>query len=275
MRVLANSLPKSGTHLLTRLLDLLGIPPANAHLSSSLLRMTSRNIFRNQVKSRRHWNNQKDVYGLSVDLDDECVKLRSDWLERYIQRMPSYCYFPGHLPYSLILENTLLELNLKILYIHRDPRDVLVSLCNHYLRYKNYPLHKVFVKQKNLESCLLLALHGYRWRPEPLASFYERLTRSLRWKDSTNICSVRFEDLVGSKGGGDDALQVEAVKKISNYLGFDNKKEIMAIAERTFDEKSETFYRGKIGQWREAFTSRVKSEYEKMCHEIGIDEGDF
>jgi hypothetical protein len=60
---------------------------------------------------------------------------------------------------------------------------------------------------------------------------------------------VRFEDLVGARGDGDDTAQCEAIKKIADFLGR-NDVNIQQVAQAAFGV-SETFRNGLIGAWHD------------------------
>ncbi|MCH9632837.1 MAG: hypothetical protein S4CHLAM6_11800 [Chlamydiae bacterium] len=68
-----------------------------------------------------------------------------------------------------------------------------------------------------------------------------------------NIIVVRFEDLVGVKGGGEQKKQATAINKIANHLNIKlSDEKTTEIADQIWGN-TPTFRKGKIGQWKEAF----------------------
>lgn len=53
MRVIANSIPKSGAHFLSRLLELLGLQEKKPNLAAKMVRLRSKNPIRRSLMERR------------------------------------------------------------------------------------------------------------------------------------------------------------------------------------------------------------------------------
>jgi hypothetical protein len=82
-------------------------------------------------------------------------------------------------------------------------------------------------------------------------SIAERLDHFAGWLDA-GFPVIRFEDLVGTPGGGDDAAQRATLSELFAYLDVDREPEtIDRIAGELFSPQSPTFRRGAIGGWRE------------------------
>jgi len=78
--------------------------------------------------------------------------------------------------------------------------------------------------------------------------------------------TVRFEDLIGSRGGGSDDEQVAQVARIVDYLGYgDGLESATPVAERLFSEKVITFRAGTIDSWREDLPVDLVREIEDRC----------
>jgi sulfotransferase 6B1 len=91
----------------------------------------------------------------------------------------------------------------------------------------------------------------------------ERLDRYAGWLTSGCLV-VRFEDLVGSAGGGDDDSQHAAVSGIYRYLGLeDDDALVRSVCGRLFSSDSPTFRRGSIGGWRDAFDDELEAIFER------------
>lgn len=273
MRVIANSLPKSGTHLLTRLLELLGLQEKKPNLDASMVRLRSKNPIRRAVKKRRLWREGMSGSGLMVDIDNPDNRVHSDWLWKKVEGIQENCFVKAHLPYSEDLEAMLLSFNYKLLFIIRDPRDVALSYCNHMLRDPKQSLHKLFSNLSTYEDRIRVVIEGYKGDDASLlAPLQDRIQNALGWWRSSKICSVRFEDLIGPKGGGSEDSQHKEIDKICAYLDVALSIEKRNnIAEKLFYPKASTFYKGVIGQWRNIFRPDTIKIFKENCSKSLVD----
>ncbi|MEE9373995.1 MAG: sulfotransferase domain-containing protein [Saprospiraceae bacterium] len=255
--IIANSFPKSGTHILTQILFLLGYTQADTHLSRSLLVYGSRNIIRNiKVHGRIE---KRSNNGLLIDIENKDRAVKENWFISHVNnKLTSGKYSQGHLPYSEKLDEMLLCNDVKMLYIHRNPLDVLVSLKNYILKKKNYPNHKMLVECKNDSERFLLLINGNNEGDNRtlMAPFFEKYKMSKRWVECDLICSVKFEKIIGSKGGGNSNDQKAELLKIIKYLG-ENERDIEQIQHNIYNPKSDTFHKGIIGQWRKEIPIKI------------------
>lgn len=90
-----------------------------------------------------------------------------------------------------------------------------------------------------------------------------------RWLEEPWCLPVKFEDLIGAKGGGDSARQLEVIQNLINFTGV-TKPEINAqvVADALFDENASTFRKGTIGSWREDFTEDMHQIFMKESGEL-------
>ena len=142
-----------------------------------------------------------------------------------------------------------------IIFNFRDPRDVLVSWFYwlHPNSDKSMHLHQNYMKKVyshfNDDELLYIFIRNDKFREveyNPIEYF--RLSRVLYFHPK--VLNVRFEDLVGSNGGGSDDLQKKTIENIFNYLKIKNI-DVDKIAKNSFDKTSETFRKGKIGSYKE------------------------
>ena len=76
---------------------------------------------------------------------------------------------------------------------------------------------------------------------------------------------IKYEDLVGSKGGGDDLKQKQTIKYIASLLGYNiTAKKIDSIASNLYGPKgSNTFRNGQIGSWKKEFSQENIALFKK------------
>jgi len=95
----------------------------------------------------------------------------------------------------------------------------------------------------------------------------------LPWKDHPAIYTTTFEKIVGPRGGGTEMEQLQEIKNIANHLGLliDNE-EAKKIAVQLFGS-SDTFREGQIGSHKKHFTSRQKKLFKEIAGTLLIQLG--
>lgn len=272
MKIIANSLPKSGTHVLTRILDLAGFSENKLHFSGSLTRNRNKNIVKKMNNFLQTTFDEKKGY--CIDLDEDRY-LKERYLNKYLKQFDENTYSQGHMPYSKKLEKFFEEKEIKIIYIIREPRDVLVSHFHHHDRDKNYDGHYLMKNQTSTKEKLLLSLKGFNLNTNnPTLSLKDRVNRSKGWyfSKSLNICSVKFEDIIGEKGSSSEKKQIETLEKIENFLGLE-KNTLVGQRDKVFYKKSETFRKGKVNDWINYFDDDIKAFVKKDISDLLIELG--
>ena len=93
------------------------------------------------------------------------------------------------------------------------------------------------------------------------------------WKECDSFCTIRFEDLVGPRGGGSLECQLKEIKKIANHLRLDVDDQVIEkVADQLFGG-TETFRKGQIGSWKDHFELRHKEAFKKIAGQLLIDLG--
>jgi hypothetical protein len=231
MRVLANSIPKAGTHLLHACLAALpGLHDARLHLD-----------LRHSVEQMRAW-----LLGLA----DGAITL-------------------AHLPYEPRFVQLVRATQVTQLLMVRDPRDVVVSYAEYVPRAPEHYLHAHFLALPPDER-LLAAIVGVpgqvAWDTVALRDVGRVFAQFLAWRREPGTLVVRFEDLIGAAGGGDDARQQATVAAIAAHVGLRlSDADLEAAARRAYDPASPTFRRGRIGEWRARFGPRHRAEFERVA----------
>jgi hypothetical protein len=248
--ILANAIPKSGTHLLTRLLGLLGLsrdgsvrfaPVSGDRFPESVLRYDSRGRY--------------DFGNDDVPLGASTVRLISrdrfsEMVDQFSAKQP-FEYCDAHLSWSEIAGELLANAKIKIILILRDPRAVAWSHVDWIISDKSSQLHKTLFAPLSLQDRLILEFFGLpknlqkKWPPLiPLVTRYRNMAG---WVNYPDLLVTTFEALVGEFGGGsaaEQARQIQAIAKFVNAEEFD--------LERIQDElwgASSTFRIGAVNSW--------------------------
>ncbi len=165
--------------------------------------------------------------------------------------------------------------NIKVVFIIRDPRDQVVSAM--------YYLKKINVLNANsMTNAALLndLIHNMcKWfkvamismpKTYDVTSFYREF---LSWQHLPCVYTTTFEKLIGSKGGGDDVLQRQEIKNIAYHLEINFDDDVLNYIQKNIFGGSQTFRSGKIGAWKNEFSEKDKKDFKIIAGQLLIDLG--
>jgi len=239
-KVFINSLPKSGTNLLAKLLDLTGYKQKYSFASGLFLRKD----IRSQVRALLYLKNSG---GIKIGIDSP-VHVKENFVRNKLINLNNGEYLTGHLPYDSRFLKFLEEYNIKLIMMIRDPRAVIYS---DYIYIKNSNWHPFHKKFRNLseEQGINLLLNGTNDGKIKFLSMKEKLNNIKNYLSESSILQVKFEDIIGPKGGGDQNAMYNTIEKILKYLTIDLQyKEI--VAKQLFGPGRHTFRKGHIEDWK-------------------------
>jgi hypothetical protein len=240
--VFCNSYPKSGTHLLDQIL--LAIP------------------------GWRRWDtivSHQALSGLINTPHHLSVKLGA---------APPYSIVRAHLPHSPEVLKALARRPYRRLFIYRDLRDVAVSNTKWQMREPRIHLHGIYTSALKTDDERLMASIvgipadspvGSNHSAPPIGQDFERW---LGWLTDPSTLSIRFEDLVGARGGGSDERRQVVVRQILSHIGAPPDEALLAAlsdSSRFDPHRSQTFSTGRIGSWREAFKPEHKEAMKRAA----------
>ena len=88
------------------------------------------------------------------------------------------------------------------------------------------------------------------------------------WLNHEGTLTVRFEDLVGPKGGGSEDSQLATLARIASHVDREvDTRRLRDIAECVWSPRSGTFRQGQIGQWRDHFSEEQKKLFKEVAGE--------
>jgi hypothetical protein len=266
-RVLINSLPKSGTHLLAQAVALLGYREhfdiAAAPTPPFLNYREARDALERETVA------EPDAPTVAVGaLASWPVPLPS--LRRWLEAMPRGGYLLGHLPWNPLLPELLAELDCRSLFILRDPRAVAVSLLAFVLNPGTMP-------QRHFLEADLRALPEARrldflleGGPAPLAGmrippFAEWCRALMGWRTAPGCLCLRYEDLVGKAGGGTAEAQGRALERLAGHLGLEPGQAPLARGAEIYNPAARTFRSSSIDGWRRQLDAAARERLETAC----------
>ena len=234
-RVVANSVPKAGTNLLVRAL----------YLHEGFRRKPIRTI------------NNDDTSTLHA-------KLRS------VNRGEVVA---AHLYYSAPVHEVIQNLDLKHVLLVRDPRDIALSNF-HYITYADskHRLHNHFhnrlrTDEERLHAAIVGVPGSMLADGEQSLGLAQHLDNYLKWL-SSDCLLIRFEELVGARGGASETQQHRCLRALFSHVGVDcPTRAIERISAELYSHTSRTFFKGQIGRWREEFSPRLRSVSDQLLGE--------
>lgn len=157
----------------------------------------------------------------------------------------------------------------KFVFLYRDPRDQLISYIFWMPRVvKHAPICQI----KDIHTQIRVLIEGSS-TIKPLFSHknFEQMKRVQR----KNVLMVKFEDIVGSRGGGCDEKQLTTILKLAKFLGVPlPRAKVSEIIENTWGNRG-TFRKGQIGDWKNYFTDEhidlYKEKYGDKLIEMGYE----
>jgi sulfotransferase family protein len=260
VKVFANSVQKSGTHLLLRLFELAGVPRYP------------------RWRLDPEWTRERSVgkrvlmrppgLGTAIPIG-QGVDVSSWWIARLARRMPTDSALLGHASWSSRLHDLLTENGVRIACVVRDPRDVVVSYA-HFLvkigkdKITRRPEHRALLALPDHRARLVTMIRGN----EGTQSVPDRFRAFLPWLSREDVLVLRFEDLVGAAGGGDDATQRREVARSLAWVGRPRTGTDLDVVCAGLWGGTATFRKGQIGQWREEFDADLSALAEREMADV-------
>ncbi|WP_408008503.1 sulfotransferase domain-containing protein [Pseudalkalibacillus sp. A8] len=233
----ANSIAKSGTHLLRPLLE--GIPSLN------------------------HYD---FIYpGVLHQLPEH---------RTILSKMPPNNFSNGHIHYSKDYEQLFRSLNLKQIFLYRDPRDIVVSYAYFFMKLKGTPTYRYFTENNlNIKKRCLAIINGfktdYTFRGD-INTWYRHFTP---WRDVDYVLPISYESLIESPS----SLHQQLVK-IIRFLNIENNSRNINVLSKQMQNnvnplKSPTFRNGQSGNWEIEFDDEIKSHFKRVAGNLLIELG--
>jgi hypothetical protein len=298
VRIVANSIPKSGTHLLDRLLVLLGFEMVDLggvrpHLAKSNYRFP---LVNKRLKSILGLRGPEDVMGIGPHLVEggrfrparRMLRGRGEkvtvgvvspqpigrrWLTRRLSKVPDGGFVSAHCIYTPQLADLFRQQGMSTVCILRDPRDVAVSQMHYIKQLENHFAHEGYMALPSDKERLLLAIRGGELGGRRLQSLDERYRQFLRWERDGGAVVAKFEDLVGTRGGGSAEAQRLAVERVAEHLGVEVDEATMRAVEEGLFGAGRTFRKGQIGGWREEFSAEHARAVEEVLGPLLVELG--
>lgn len=237
--VLANSIPKSGTHLLTQILEPLpGLRNYDSFIAS-IPPVRYRRRTRQSIHRRIGWI-----------ADGELAS--------------------AHLLYDRSHHRHLQQTGVVVFFIYRDPRDIVISEA-HYLAHMNrwHRAHRYFAALPDHAERIMTSIRGI---PADEVDFEfpdiaRRLEPYLGWLEARDVLALRFEDLVGE--GREDCVGA-IVRFFEDQAGV--RVDEAALREKILanvdPRRSRTFRSGRSGGWQDVLNDDHREAFKAVAGDL-------
>jgi len=238
----ANSFPKSGTHLLTQVLQ--GFPAIGPAVDSGLPAIVS-------------------FVGDSGRARDEGEILAD--LERLLPGDIAY----GHVHAFPRVVDFFCQAGGCAYFILRDPRDVVVSHVHYVTEMEpDHAHHRYYAEElHSFDERLRASILG---RPEtemPFPDIRLRFEPYMGWLERAEVLVLRYEDLLTGRQESLGRVLDHAVRR-SFPLAVEREVAIQALSDAIDPQRSPTFRSGKAGAWREQFSEDNKRLFKEVAGEL-------
>ncbi|MFC1841594.1 sulfotransferase domain-containing protein [Candidatus Dependentiae bacterium] len=157
-------------------------------------------------------------------------------------------------------------------FIYRDPRDQIVSFAYFMLKIPNSWIRAKEIPFEELIMELITSGKIYENSP-PCKNINDLYQKYIPWLYAPHVCALRFEDLIGPKGGGNLEAQLNSIAKIAEHLGiFLTENQMLEKANALFGG-TWTFRKGQIGAWKTHFNGDHKAAFKEVAGQLLIDLG--
>ncbi|WP_257349092.1 sulfotransferase domain-containing protein [Pseudalkalibacillus decolorationis] len=237
---LLNSIPKSGTHLLKQIL--LGIPGMKHYPDKGMF---------------GHYEYQTDIQiNRAKNLEDDE-------------------FINGHLFYSNKWEEFFNDINMKQVFVIRDPRDIVVSYAHFIPTLPIHPLYATFTQKGFTHRDRIKFLIEGGQPIDPRVAYQPNVndwfTGFSEWMVKYNVLTIRFEDILSSP-----LTKLKTVNKIVQFL-WDGRRVpgtspimVKKMIQNIDPISSPTYRKGKIGGWRKELDTDLKDTFKNIAGDLLI-----
>jgi adenylyl-sulfate kinase len=152
------------------------------------------------------------------------------------------------------------------IFMYRNPLDIIISELKWFEKDINAFSHYLNTLEHQDEKLLSIIDDKYVF-----GSIRDRMLRYIGWLNFSNIIPVSYEELVGSRGGGDDDEQKRTIWSIQLKLHIPGAPS--ETGKKFYNENSPTFWRGKIGSHREIFKDKHYQCFKSLNQDFMKDMG--
>lgn len=243
------------------------IPKSGTHLVSKCLKLLTKKINHQVEAFPKNDIDLKDYFFLNhlkYTEDNKINYIKDKYIKFFVIRDPrdqivSYAYWG-----ELLLKN-----NYEIFkQMHESPETQNENFIDLYA-YKDLSFDALITELIINGKYYYNGFPPYPYQTCGIKDFYNSY---LQWQKTPGFYTVKFENLVGEQGGGSKEIQINEIRNIAKHLNREySEEEIQMVAESLFGRQ--TFREGKIGSWKKHFTEEHKKLFKEVAGQLLIDLG--
>ncbi|WP_145999164.1 sulfotransferase domain-containing protein [Oceanicoccus sp. KOV_DT_Chl] len=249
-KAFVNSLPKSGTNLVGKCLELFEYQQLHGFASSEVLS----NTFKAKIK-RLLWMPWKQGYLIGIDTP---VEISRSAINKRLDAVGPDQFLFGHVGYTSDFLAKVREKEFVLFVMLRDPRAVLNSFVHYVVSNKRHVMHEEFLKM-TVDQRYRAALYGCHGVDASLESLKIRCSSLNPWIESSDVTLLQYEQLVGDKGGGCQEAQRRSLVVLCKALEIPVNG-IEGVIDELHGPGRVTFRKGQIDSWREEIPLSLQAE---------------
>jgi len=188
-----------------------------------------------------------------------------------LENLSDGTFITAHVGYRDDLLETILRLDIVPIQVVRDPRAILASFVPYILNDRKHFLHTAFQNMDNVTRYQSV-LDGVMLDKLELRSLRKCCLALDPWTRSAKTLRIRFEDIVGARGGGSDSKRDCILEQLKETLDRPaDKRE--SVRDGLYGPGRHTFRKGQIDSWRDeippAVLNRVSEELADILDDWG------
>ena len=167
----------------------------------------------------------------------------------------------SHLTYTPERAAEIAASGVKTIMMVRNPRDIVISRLFFAMR-DGHQCQGAFTALPDLKSKIELSIKGDNGLGvDPIR---KRLEDFSGWLGTVDYVA-RFEDMIGSRGGGSDKRQIYTLRQIYKTIGLDVNEDLLEqIRLSIFSTDSPTFHKGTANQWQDSFDTTLETLFTRQ-----------
>ena len=194
------------------------------------------------------------------------VEVSRKYIDNLLRRIRPGKFCTAHIGYTSDLLHKIIRNGFSPIVIIRDPRAVIVSFVHYVIKNRRLALHD-FLHGLDNEQRYRIVLHGVNTKRASLQPLRVRIQALESWLYSEHVLQLRFEDIIGSSGGGSSENQQRELHRLCEWLDIPSGR-IDYVAENLYGPGRATFRKGTIDSWRKELPERIIMEVEEQLGDI-------